>query len=111
MPLVYDRDTLQKWRALAITDPDALQLGETYFGNGGQKITIVGFLTKNDWFDRIGQPTDTLDEEKFVAVDRYGRMHPLRDLNVGASYNPWLLFTEKALAHACKVHLNVKLEQ
>jgi hypothetical protein len=98
----YNESIFQKYRALAITEQKDLVIGRTYYTNSWIKqFTLRGFteVGGTPWFlhsENIG------DEEQ---------QNSLHDKNIGASYNPWLVFADEATRDACVAELIITYDQ
>lgn len=104
----YDNEMFKAFRDLAITDASALEVGKTYYRNDGDAFTIKELLTDRAhnvwWKDRVQVDIgiDTADDTAPAwVVTTDDSAFSLHDSNVGASYNPWLIFANEALAKAC----------
>jgi hypothetical protein len=110
----YNEDIFAKFRALAITDVNQLEIGKTYYSNSESfPITVEAILTWNELRKRNGHERifDASPEDNELGwivygPEEYDRMS-LRDHNVGDSYNPWLLFADEATRDQCVSELEV----
>ena len=109
MTMIYDEEIFQKYRALAITDINDLVIGERYYTNDGYDFTLLELISDkelyrrenfDDWFDRS-------DYLNWIVPDK-GYPFSLKDHNVGASYNPWLVFDTKETCDQCKEELKIE---
>lgn len=95
--MIYDREVFEKFRAIAVTDANQIEVGKTYYSNCRRgPITVLKILTDKESRIRKELPVDeTTDDEKprwiLHGVDTWDT-ESLWDNNIGASYNPWLLF-------------------
>jgi hypothetical protein len=105
--MCYHQDYVNEWRAKAITKIEELIPGETYYkevekrpeGVVSLPIKIVRFLTTKESYQLSNTPTNlALDDEQLLWFEcEYcgkTRILSLHDNNVGASYNPWLMFKD-----------------
>lgn len=125
----YSKPIFFKWRRLAITQADQIQIGREYYTNTTttsfrvfrvlQVLTERGRAAKEQMiqyldtgkFDKT--ELDCVDNQKlrwmFVEFSRSGELDrtfkSLQDLNIGASYNPWLMFDREDLAAQCRQQL------
>ena len=90
----------------AITNVDDLVIGQTYFSNYNQEeFILLELITDAEhwkrWCKIVEIPNDIeRDDTKpawFVAKKPDGEivMQSLCDRNIGASYNPWMIFVSK----------------
>lgn len=116
MSLIYDRDIFAKFHALAITDVANIKVGETYYTNGYQhEFTVHEVISRIEHRKRWGrEPEDYYTDEPCWMVtnanDEHGIMS-LNDCNIGASYNPWLMFADKETAEQCCKELQIVYER
>lgn len=121
MALSYNVDVFEKFKALAIQHPGQLVPGKTYFGNGYPvEFVVTRLLTDAEhelvfFGKQMSEDADNVElawfgynTESLVIdgklMESFGSM---KDRNVGASYNPWLIFTDKETAEACEAELIV----
>lgn len=88
----YDETVFQKFKALAISDPKQLVIGKTYYSN----IHPTEFKIKSF--------------SEMWIVDENSYEFSLRDRNIGAHYNPWLIFETKETRDLCETELTVVIE-
>jgi len=108
----YDEELFQEFRAKAITNIAELEVGETYYSNSHpREFKVLGLLTeqqlhkKKKWKNRKADDNTVL---KWIVTGRGAYDHySLRDRNIGASYNPWLVFKEEADALDCRQRLKI----
>lgn len=103
--LVYDQEAFEKYREKAITNKDDLVVGETYYSRDGEFV-LLELVTHTEHYRRQGlDPVSSPDsnEIRWMYVKRVDpktreeriSSQSLRDNNIGASYNPWLIFKDK----------------
>lgn len=96
----YDKAYVAKWREKAITKVEDLKLGETYYTNSpssGSSFKITRFLTwQEHWRELNFSDWDKASTEIGWFQTDKGDVWSLRDNNIGASYNPWLLFARES---------------
>jgi len=117
MTVLYDKVLFAKFRALAITEVSQLIPGTMYYSNYHEPFVFLRTLTEKEFHSLPGSPfncllKDTDDNVKpkwIMTVD--GRTESLRDSNIGASYNPWLIFDDEGLAEACERKLKITYER
>lgn len=110
----YDQRIFNAFRELAITDASKLVIGKRYYSNdtGTEGFVLSALLSNAAYYKTRGM---TWDEER-VEGDAlgwlmYDRGHKaLEDSNIGASYNPWLIFDNGNLNRACIEMLKVSYD-
>lgn len=113
MACVYDENIFAKFKSMSIQSVDALVIGETYYTNSNpEKFTLRSLETGSQNSKRHGF-TDRVHNEDEIGWAVYGPGEwdtmSLRDSNVGASYNPWLIFSREEDAIQCREELVVKI--
>lgn len=100
-------ETLNKFRALAIKSVDQIEVGKTYYSNAyPESFTVTAILSKNDYYRLRDMSNHVKDEDipnRWLEYDNSwgGKSYlSVRDRNIGASYNPWLIFDNENLAKA-----------
>lgn len=96
MTMMYDQSIVNEYRTKAITSLDQLQIGKTYYGNYEGEVTLLGF-----------DNSDNVSTKLLFNDDKYTYAH---DSNIGASYNPWLLFDNKETCEEYKKKLTITYE-
>lgn len=100
--MIYDQQYVDKYRALAITNVEELIVGNHYFGYGGKEFTIVEIITYNESYARQGLVYEHKNgnELAYIVADDPHHFNAgyLKDNNIGASYNPWLIFKDRETA-------------
>jgi hypothetical protein len=102
MTLVYDKKLFETFRKKAITEKNNLKIGHTYYTDIKGKVKLLRFLTINEvnalkhvpYRDKEDEEIKAFLYEKFNECKKSletGVMY-LKDNNIGASYNPWLIF-------------------
>jgi hypothetical protein len=104
--MMYDTKIFQKHRAAAITDVKDLVVGNTYYSNSHSLncFTIKALITNQQSYALIGSNYhgENYDEIGWILTED-GNSFSLHDKNVGASYNPWLIFdTEQKMLDCIK---------
>lgn len=102
----YDKNLVKFARRFAITDQSDLKVGRVYYSNCyPYKFCVIGKLTNAqagaDWkanVNDIGWIDIVFDHQGELRTGR----RSLNDWNVGASYNPWLIFEDEEAAKAYK---------
>ncbi len=92
MGMNYDEKIFQKYRALAITDENKFVEGKTYYSNYAGEFIFVKISTDN-----------TINAKAIISQN--GDNLFCKDNNIGASYNPWLIFDNKETCEACNNEL------
>lgn len=93
--------TQQEYREKAITDPNDLVIGGTYYLNLEHKVIPIKLLelyTHKEHYNSIGLETnDESTDYRWAKVEYINDSNgnpfiSLFDSNVGACYNPWMMF-------------------
>lgn len=95
--MIYDQDYVAAFRKLAVTD--TLIVGETYYSNSyPEQFTVKRLLTNTEHYKKCGLvwTHQNGDEIGWFEIEN-GRSYSLRDCNINASYNPWLIFKTQTL--------------
>ena len=91
----YDQDYVNVWREKAITEINQLEIGKTYYSNTEpKKFTVVEIISTREHYRRCNiesWKTKHDDLKRIVSRDP-DRTFSMSDRNIGASYNPWLVF-------------------
>lgn len=112
----YDEEYVQRYRQKAITDLANFHVGKTYFSNGFGKFTVRKFLTNRQNFENIGGKWEDSDEHgdrigwfevEGEKVRKTRVAHSLLDNNIGAAYNPWLIFEDEKTMEEYKSGLEI----
>lgn len=115
----YDHAIVDKWRAKAITTVEKLtsypHRHVFYSNNGSDAFTLVRLLTNAEHWKADNFPYtydgDAPDEIAWMEIDSFSRFaprsHSLKDCNIGASYNPWLVFDNKEDRDAYEAELEI----
>ena len=127
----YSQEIYRYWRDRAITSADEIQVGKEYWSNSDPRhfrvlrkltyraynimIQMEQYLKTGEWnkdqleFLDNSRPAWLLVELLQENERPYNQKTTvsLRDRNVGASYNPWLIFPSQELAKACSQELQV----
>ena len=121
MALYYDNEVFEKYHALAISNPSQFVEGKTYYSNSyPEKFTFRGLQTNAEHYDSVGLVWKHAggDEVEWVIAEyELFNNQPttdslsLSDRNIGAHYNPWLIFEDEAVMNACKEELEVTYEK
>lgn len=110
--LRYDHGIFQKFRTLAVTEISELVPGKTYYGSNGEFVFARTLTEKglhslpNGTFNILLKETDDDVEPRWILTAT-GRTFSLTDCNIGASYNPWLIFDDKEIAEDYERQLEV----
>jgi len=110
MTLIFDKELFNNFRKIAITDAAELSVGQTYYSNGHSKGFTVSSIMSNATFEKY-HGREYLGSNPGDAgwiIAEGGREISLKDSNIGASYNPWLIFSDEQTAKWCKNQLIVK---
>jgi hypothetical protein len=84
----YDRNIFDKYRALAVTTRNDIVIGETYYSTYREAPFIAIALCQDEYNNTDKILTD--------QGDLFGPIYEFcSDNNIGASYNPWLIFNNK----------------
>jgi hypothetical protein len=126
MAMIYDEEVFKAFRAKAVTSVEDLKIGHTYYQNisamvDGErrpvKFTLGRIITGEEYFVLEGLPPERapahsviLLSENFPAAVNDAEEITLscEDNNIGASYNPWLIFEKEADAQDCLNCLNIQ---
>ena len=131
----YSQEIYRRWRRQAITSADEIQVGEEYWSNSYpshfrvlRKLTehahnimiqMERYLETGNWNEDLLEFLDNsrpawllveLLQENERPSNQKTTVVSLRDRNVGASYNPWMIFPSQELAKACSQELQVTFE-
>jgi len=98
MTLYYDTKIFNKFKKLAIGEETQLKIGEVYYTNSYPEKFVL-----NEIFHHDG------DKDKLIITDSGDTLF-LKDNNIGASYNPWLIFEKEEDSKACKEELVITYE-
>lgn len=98
----YNIAIVEKCRKLAVTDINDVKVGSTYFYfRGADTVDEATVLSVGSYEEY--KPTAT--KHSFLQgtmwakfSDRPEEMCSLNDINVGSSYNPWMIFDDEATA-------------
>tara|TARA_Y100001951_G_C11281519_1_gene265700 strand:+ start:1076 stop:1405 length:330 start_codon:yes stop_codon:yes gene_type:complete len=108
--LKYDKEIFAAFKALSIKSVDQIKLGKTYYGNHIREFKALGILTEKGYYKSLHRVVIDADDTNPFCIITDDNSVFLRDNNIGASYNPWLIFENKALAKACKEMLKVSIK-
>lgn len=108
MSMRYDEKYVNEWRAKAITKAEDFIQGEKYYAESSEFIFVElvseydAYVQEQDlndpdtinWLNRIKPSKEELSWFKgdYNGALRIGSLH---DNNIGASYNPWLMFDNR----------------
>lgn len=110
MSIQYNQEVFNYFRSLAITDVEKLEVGKTYYSNcSPAKFTIKELISWKELDQRRGiDSSKDSDELEWIVYGESGFDHiSLQDTNVGASYNPWLIFETEELRDECVSRLKI----
>lgn len=101
--MIYDQQYVSKYRALAITNVEDIVEGGVYYGRHGDEFTIVKLMTNAQYYAFRGLEWEyehNANEIGWMLTnnDYISCSASLADNNIGASYNPWLIFKDKKTA-------------
>ena len=96
--LFYDEKVFQSFRSRAITKATDLVVGKEYFSNIWPDRFVIKEITTDD----------TLHFPCVITTE--GREVFLGDMNVGESYNPWMIFDNEATAKECEEILKISYQ-
>jgi hypothetical protein len=107
--LTYSETVVAKYRLLAITDASKFEAGKTYWSNSDGEFILNRLITFKESYARFGNGLEYDGEDgnsigAILTKDGYSLY--LSDRNVGASYNPWLIFADKKTLEAYEAELN-----
>lgn len=124
--LTYDASVYLEFREKAITKKEDLKLGQTYFANTDPKqFRLLKLISYRDAYARDGHGWDESckayesgHEIGWALIEFWSEYHhrmvistmSLKDRNVGASYNPWLIFENEADRDAYVDQIAIRLE-
>lgn len=116
----FDKNVFSNFKNFSVKTADELEIGKTYYTNSyPEKFVLRGLI--NDTMLEVSRASRNEKGNEYVAsalngvrmenptwfiTDKF-KLHSLHDLNVGASYNPWLIFGDKDMADACKKHMKI----
>lgn len=113
MAVFYNQQIFEEFLAKAIQSPEEFVVGETYYSNTfPEKFIFLGLLTNKESYRHEGLPWT--DEETANDIGWYvyqehthqaRRIGSLMDRNIGAHYNPWLIFANEEDSKACRAEL------
>lgn len=111
-----DQEVFEKFRKLAVTDPDEIEVCKTYYTNRyPHEFTCEQIQTQAEHYEELELACGN-EEDKTPAWASYTndcgekQYVSLKDRNVGASYNPWLLFDLKEHCDQCIEEMKVIYE-
>lgn len=110
--ITYNEAYVQSFRDnFAVTD--TLIVGETYYSNSyPSEFTVKRLLTNGEKYKSIGLVYDRGDVNELGWFEtETGSIFSLRDNNIGASYNPWLIFKSASLRDQYQAGLVVGYEK
>ena len=113
MTCIYDKEKFQEFRKLAITDAKDLEIGKTYYGNwiGAKTLKYVLTYRGLDGFRGTNYYADQETDDLRWMVFTDGEYVSLWDHNIGASYNPWMIFDSEEVAERCRKELPVEIRR
>lgn len=112
MALIYNEALFQEFRAKAITKVEDLVIGETYCGNCERPFILKEIISDKELWtrrSRLDLISNKSDDPAWIIGDD-GFMISLHDHNIGASYNPWLIFSDKEISDQCREELTVDFQ-
>lgn len=94
--MIYDQAIVEKHRQKAITSAEQLVPGETYWSSFYKdSFTFIKLLTTRESYalDDLTSSDESIHWMlTLYAFKQEPSSESLRDNNIGASYNPWLIF-------------------
>ena len=111
MAVQYDIDIFLKFRVKAVTEVEQLVLGKKYYSNDEPYAFVLKeILTQGEMCARKNLSYGDKDAvEWFTIESEYGdNLYSLYDNNIGASYNPWLIFEKEQDRDDCVNELKVE---
>ena len=115
MSLSYDQSIFDKYRALAITEISDLEVGKTYYSNSlSNEFSVYEIRSRNETPGLAdGKNLSYIEGSYWIRIesnpDSFFSYISARDLNVGASYNPWLIFKDAETRDRCVEELKIKV--
>lgn len=99
--LYFNQNIFNKYKAKSIKSLLEFVPGETYYSNINETFIFnnLGFRHDGRWDARITKVVNARDGWLCAG-----------DLNIGASYNPWMVFKNKQDAEDCLKELRVSYE-
>ena len=120
----YDMELFNRFAALAVKEEADLVVGETYYSNRGEEFVLLQLGSyeemRKEENERFNENLQTSSKEfpelnstrwMLIQTDYNKGWVSLSDNNIGGSYNPWLIFSHKCLAEACKEMLVVSFDK
>ncbi len=110
----YNEEVFNILRKFAVTDASKLVVGNTYYTNspvGEECFVLRELITHAEQCRRDNLGADDVDDKelRWYTVEGSDDGFSLRDRNIGASYNPWLIFDNKDMLDLCKLCLPVTI--
>ncbi|MDR3572230.1 MAG: hypothetical protein P4L50_00075 [Anaerolineaceae bacterium] len=115
MTCIYDEKIFRHFRALAVTNVEDLKPGEIYYTNGHPDKFVVDKVISEEEHDKLCEyqmPSKSAELTWIIPIgyNDYMDTISLHDFNIGASYNPWLVFKDEKTALDCREQLKVKIQ-
>lgn len=115
MSITYNEEIFRKHAAKSIQSADEIKVGDTLYSNFyPAEFTVFAILTDAEHRRRIDLDASTSDDAapRWLQYDERDawRSQSLHDCNIGAHYNPWLLFKNKEDCDACVAELKISFE-
>jgi len=109
--LSYDQNIFEKYKALSIQTINQLEIGKQYWTNHLPKTFFVNeLITWAEKNRREGkEPFDLGNDLEWIVYSRDDNREDyisIHDRNIGAHYNPWLIFDSEETAKNCRDELN-----
>lgn len=115
MGLSYDENIFAVFKALSIKEESEIEIGRTYYTNSyPASFTVIGFETRAENDIRHGFPKREYENDKnewMVTGPNEWNTKSMSDLNIGASYNPWLMFANEEDAIRCREEFIVTMTE
>jgi hypothetical protein len=111
--LIYNTEIFNSFKAKSIQNASEFEKGKTYFSNSHPgNFVFYKLLTTDEVYRNIGSECDSAEKHSVNWILTTNGQHlSLRDLNIGACYNPWLVFTDEETRDQCEKELVVTFER
>jgi hypothetical protein len=107
--MIYDRELFESFRAKAVTKPEQLVPGRTYYSNLFDPFVLKEVVDYKTLCESRGENSSDLGglENTLWMIKENGKDDSLSDNNIGQSYNPWLIFENEQDARECREQLKI----
>lgn len=110
MRFTLDIDLFHKWRKLAVTRREDMEIGQSFWCTNDRHFTLMGFTSEAAFIALQGLKPEG-DTSCNIAVSTIGHLHRLREMNVDSiGISPWLLFRDPATCRACQISMPVTID-